>query len=31
MPKSILFVYLFSRVSDYPNLPTAGIVYLKLY
>ena len=31
MPKSILFVYLFSRVSDYPNWQVAGNVYLKLY
>ena len=31
MPKSILFVYLFSLVSAYPNLQVAGIVYLKLY
>lgn len=27
----ILFVYLFSRVSAYPNLQVAGNVYLKLY
>lgn len=29
--QSILFVYLFSRVSAYPNLQVAGNVYLKLY